>query len=154
MKDKKWAGLVSAVLLAGTVAGLRAELSHSSYEGIVPRNAFGLLPLRRETATSPPPPGPAFEVKLTGIVTLGGMKKALLQVEVDSSGKKIEYLPPLVEGDRQERVEVVSIDPEKGAVVIRIDGNPKTLTFAKDAPKSGRAAPAVLPPIPYICQPR
>jgi hypothetical protein len=80
-------------------------------------------------------------VLLTGISTLGGVKKVLLQIADKAPNKKPEFPPPLVEGDVQGRIEVVSIDADKGAVVIKLDGNEKTLTFEKDAPKAGSAQP-------------
>ena len=144
MRHRTWTGLLSAALLASTAAGLRAELSHNPYAAIIPRNAFGLNSLKPEPKT-PPPPAPGVDVYLTGIVTLGRAKEVLLQVVDKTPGKKPEYLPPLVEGDVQGRVEVVAIDADKGAVVIRIDGVERTLTFEKDAPKPGGATPAVLP---------
>jgi hypothetical protein len=88
------------------------------------------------------------DVFITGITTLSGVKKVLLQVA--DKGKQPEYLSPLVEGDGQGRVEVVSIDPEKGAAVIKIDGNEKTLSLDKNSPKpaaAGAPAPGAARPV-------
>jgi hypothetical protein len=147
MKCRILAGLFSAALLAGTAAGLQAGLTHNPYATIVDRNAFALVPL-------PPPPEPPtnsvprVDVFLTGISTVGGTEEVLLQVADKTPGKKTEYLPPLRKNGVHGRVEVVSIDADKGAVVIRVDGNERTLTFEKDAPKAGGAAPPVRPSMP------
>ena len=78
------------------------------------------------TNTGPVVPPSSVDVFITGITTLSGTKKVLLQVT--EKGKQPDYPPPLVEGDGQGRVEVVSIDPDKGAAVIKIDG--KSTEFA------------------------
>ncbi len=145
MRCRTWTGLWSAALLASPAAGVWAELTPNPYAAIVPRNAFGLNPVTK--IQTPPPPPTGVDVFLTGITTLAGTKEALLQVVEKSPGKKPEYLPPLVEGDVQGRVEVVSIDAEKGAVAVRVDGIERTLTLEKDAPKPGGSTPAVWPPL-------
>jgi hypothetical protein len=146
---------LSGVVLGSSVLGVWAEVKENPYEEIVNRNAFALKP-------PPPPPGPGenapppspVDILLTGISTLGGTKKVLLQVTDKAPGKqKTEFPPPLVEGDVQGRVEVVSIDADKGAVVLKIDGNEKTLTFEKDSPKPGGAVPAGTPPHPMMPNP-
>ena len=150
MKRDTLAILLGTVVLGGTTVSVLADLRDNPYQSIVSRNAFALKP--------PPPPAPppdpnqqppsAVEVFLTGISTLGGTKKVLLQV-VDKA-KKPDFLPPLVEGDAQDRIEVVSIDPEQGAVVIKIDGVEKQLTFDKNAPKPSASPAPAMPgaPIP------
>jgi hypothetical protein len=137
------AGLLGAAVLGSSGMGFCAEVKDNPYQDIVNRNAFALKP-----PPPPPPPGseqpPAspVDVLLTGITTLGGVKKVLLQVVEKAPGKQGQpkLPPPLVEGDVEGRVEIVSIDADKGAVMIKIDGNEKTLTFEKDAPKSGGGA--------------
>jgi hypothetical protein len=145
MKRRALAGLLSAGLVAGTGWGSQTAFKDADYQTIVVRNAFGLKPIPGPTPP-PPPPTAALEVFLTGISTLSGTKKVLLQVTDKAPGKTTEFLPPLVERDVQGRIEIVSIDPEKGAVVIKIDNNEKTLTFEKDAPKPGGPMPPGLPP--------
>ncbi len=150
MKGRTLVGLVVAALLATTAGALRAGLTQNPYAAILTRNAFGLKPPPLKTPEPPTPPAPGVDVFLTGISTVGGAEKVLLQVTDKTPGKKTEYLPPLVEKDVQGRIEVVSIDPDKGAVVIKIDGDEKTLTFEKDAPKSSAATAAVQPRNPYV----
>ncbi|MBI5388252.1 MAG: hypothetical protein HZA90_26605 [Verrucomicrobia bacterium] len=152
MNRNALAGLLSGALLASTALGLWADIKDNPYQVIVTRNAFALKPPPDPASSKPaePPPSPV-EVNLTGISTLSGIPKVLLQITDKSPGKgKTEFPPPLVAGDQQGRIEVVSIDVAKGAVVIKIDGSEKTLTFEKDAPKpSVAAAPPVMPPNPF-----
>ncbi len=151
--------ILLALIVVGSHRGGLAEAGDPSapaasnpYQAIVTRNAVALNPIPVVTNTGPAVPVSPVDVFITGITTLSGVKKVLLQV-VDK-GKQPDYLPPLVEGDGQGRVEVVSIDPEKGAAVIKIDGNEKTLTLEKDAPKSVAAAgPAAGPARPMVPNP-
>ena len=80
----------------------------------------------------------SLAVRLTGISTLGGTKKALLEIYEKMPGKRPKFPPPLAEGESEGRIEVVSIDPEKSAVVIKADGMKRTLTFEK--PRQGKVA--------------
>jgi hypothetical protein len=141
-------GLVGATWLASSTVGSWAAVKDNPYEMIVTRNAFALKPTPPDTGPPPPPPPPAVEVLLTGISTLGGAKKVLLQITDKTPGKKAEFPPPLVEGDIQGRVEIVSIDPDKGLVVVKIDGTEKPLTFEKDAPRTSGVPSSIPPPIP------
>ena len=157
MKTRTLAGLLSALALGSSIVVTDAEVRDNPYQVIVTRNAFALKPppppVDPAAAKNEPPPSPV-DVVLTGIATLGGNKKALLQITDKSPSKagKTEYPPPLVEGDIQGRVEVVSIDAENNKVVIKIDGNEKTLGFndkeaAKPAgPAGAPAAPGAPPP--------
>ncbi len=142
MKGRELASLLSLSAILGAATGLQADTKDNPYQDIVARNAFALKP-----PPPPPPPGSetppptSVDVLLTGISTLGGTKKVLLQIVEKGPNKKPEYPPPLCEKDIQGRIEVVSIDADKGAVMIKIDGNEKTLTFEKDSPKAASAAP-------------
>jgi hypothetical protein len=149
MKERILTGLVSAVLLASAVEGLRAGLTQHPYAAIISRNAFGLEAVT-PPPPPPPPPAPMVDVFLTGISTVAGEKKVLLQLTDKTPGKKAEYLPPLRENEVQGRIEVVAIDADKGAVVVKIDGDKRTLTFEKDAPKPSATMPAVLPRGPFV----
>ena len=145
------AAILLALAALGSSPGARAESKglpvlggQNQYEPIVTRNAFALNPIPVITNTGPVVPPSSVDVFITGITTLSGTKKVLLQVT--EKGKQPDYPPPLVEGDGQGRVEVVSIDPDKGAAVIKIDGNEKTLTLEKDSPKPGGAPAAAKGP--------
>jgi hypothetical protein len=150
MKHRTLAGFLSVAVLGSAGSGVGAEANDNPYQDIVNRNAFALKPPPPPAppGSDQPPPSPV-EVLLTGISTLGGVKKVLLQIVDKTPGKQQQpkLPPPLVEGDVEGRVEVVSIDADKGAVTIKIDGNDKTLTFEKDAPKPS-AAPVPTPGLP------
>jgi hypothetical protein len=150
MKRATLTTLACAALLGSALADVPTESDRNPYQGIMTRNAFDLkpIPIARPTPTNPP--APALDIFLTGISTLGGVKKVLLQVEDKSPGKKVEYLPPLVEKDVQGRIEIVSIQAELGEVVLRVDGQDKTLTFEKNAPKPGPATPPAPGPNPMM----
>jgi hypothetical protein len=134
--------------MGASAQGLQAEIKDNPYAEIVTRNAFALKP-------PPPPQNPAdnqppptmVDVFLTGISTLSGTKKVFLQIVDKAPGKKPEFPPPLAEGEGQGRVDVVSIDPKSGQVVVKVDGNERSLNIDKDAPKAP-AAPAGAPPNP------
>ena len=141
MKCRTISGLLGAVVLTGS--GGWAQVRDNPYQDIVVRNAFALKPIPPPPppGVNTPPPSPV-DVVLTGISTLGGNKKVLLTITDKSPGKgKTDYPPPLVEGDVEGRVEVVSINPDTGKVVIKIDGEEKTLGFEKEAAKAAGAAP-------------
>jgi hypothetical protein len=142
---------MGAAMMVAPVCGLALDIRDNPYGEITNRNAFALKP-------PPPPPNPAdnqpppplVDVYLTGISTLGGTKKVFLQV-VDTKTKKAEFPSPLEEGKGDGRVEVVSIDPEKGEVVVKVDGNERNLDFVKNSPKPAAAgAPAGAPPNPLM----
>lgn len=125
------------------------------YLAIAYRNPFGLKPrlppppIARPVAPVPPP----VEVYLSGICTVGGMKKALLQVNDKAARQKIQYLPPLSEGTTEGRIRVVSIRTDTETVLITMDGRERKLTLDEDAPKLAAVAarpvaPAFLSRVP------
>lgn len=147
MKSRILAGLISSAILGSTGGVLQANVGDNPYGMIVERNAFALKPPPPPQTNAPvQPPAPPVDVFLTGISTLGGTAKVLLQIHDKAPGKKPEFPPPLKEGDVQDRVEVVSINAEAGSVEIKLDGKDRTLTFEKDSPKSTAAAPAAVNP--------
>lgn len=145
--------LAGAAMMAAAGPGLSADAGNNPYAEIVTRNAFALKP-------PPPPQNPAdnqppptmVDVYLTGISTLSGTKKVFLQIVDKGPGKKAEFPPPLTEGEGMGRVDVVSIDPKSGQVVVKVDGNERTLNIEKDVPKpaAAAAAPAGAPANPLV----
>ena len=84
-----------------------AEVRDNPYQVIVARNAFALKPPLPPTPPGPPePPLSSIDVLLTGISTLGGGKKVLLQItdKSPSKGGKPDFPPPLTEGEVLGRV--------------------------------------------------
>lgn len=148
MRRGTLAGLGAGVLLWSAVADLCADISNNPYQEIVLRNAFNLKPPPPppDPSATNPPPAPV-KIVLTGISTLSGTPKVLLEITENAPGKKPEFPPPLVPGDVQGRVEIVSIDADKGEVKVKIDGAERVLTFEKDGAKPGStaAAPPAVP---------
>ena len=137
MRNQNWIKFVGCAVLGLSASGLSADTKGNPYQVIVERNAFALKPPQAQIKPEEVTPPSAVEVQLTGISTLGGKTKVLLQI-TDKS-KKVDFPPPLEAGDVQGRVEVVSIDAEKGSVVVKIDEREKTLTF--DSPKPSAPPP-------------
>ena len=139
--------LGATTLLAGTCASLWADAKVNPYEPIAERNPFGLKPPppppNPEDNAPKPPPAVLATVDLTGIVSILGPPRALLEI-VPGPGKPM-LKPVLAEGERVESIEVVSINIQKNEVTIKNGGTLTNLTF-KVASKSG--GPATPPPQP------
>jgi len=93
-------------------------------------------------------------VKLTGITTLFGDKRALLLVQEPTQpgqAPKPDQSCILSEGQRQGPIEVVSVDEQKGRVMIKNNGKEMELSLAKDglslptAPSTPPTTPASVP---------
>lgn len=137
--------LGAASLLASTCASLWADVKVNPYEAIVGRNPFGLKdpPPPDPDAGKPPPPPPALlaTVELTGITSILGPPRALLEI-VPGPGKPM-IKPVLSEGERVESIEVVSINILKNEVTIKNGNTTTNLTFK--VAKSTPTAPAPPP---------
>jgi hypothetical protein len=97
------------------------------------------------TVTNTPPPN----VRLTGITSILGNKRALFMVkQADSPGKqaKQEESYILTEGQRQGVLEVLEINEKAGTVKINNDGDISTITFDTPKPSSGPGGPGGGPP--------
>lgn len=126
-----WIGVAGVAVLAfGLISGRSAEFN--PYQKIPERNVFGLRPIV-------PPPAPRAEapalpkVTLTGITTILGNKRALLQVS--GHGKTNEFYI-LTEGQAAGQVQVLRIDERRGVVTVRNHGTEQLLTFDQEPPKS------------------
>jgi len=129
--------LCATTLVAGAdVAG--------DYKIILERNPFGLKP-------PPPPPAPPTNsapvetptaYKLSGITALFRPPRAMF-VNQPPGKPTPEYLS-LSEGQRQGSLEVLpgGIDVKAGTVKVKISGEERTMSFAKDGLK-GPAGPAI-----------
>ncbi len=135
---------------AGFLNQAVADTRVNPYQPIVEVNAFRLLPKPPPVVVdNTPPPIPPATIKLTGITSLNGPPKVLLEI-TDATTKKVERPSPMLAGEKQGTVEVVSIDADKGSVVIRNSGTESTLTFEKDGIK---AAGAGGPPVAMLAPP-
>jgi hypothetical protein len=142
--------LASGLVLCSAANARTAAESGNPYQGIVERNVFGLK-------APPPPPDPEAnkpplpKITLTGIVTLGGGKRALLKTPPTppkpGEPAKTDQGFILSVGERQGDIEVLEIDEKKGSVKVNYGGNVTDLTFEKDGIKAPSApAPGAVPP--------
>lgn len=139
-----WAGVFGGLALACSTPAIVNDAGNP-YFGIVDRNPFGLKdppPPAAETNT----PAPPLNIKLTGITTILGGKRALFLVS-DPPMPGQPAKPPqsyiLREGQQEGQLEVLEIDDKAGIVKILNGGMAATLDITKDAPKlpGGPAAP-------------
>lgn len=121
---------------------VRANVDANPYTTIVDRNPFGLKP----PPPPPPPPEqiappvPLAKVTLTGLVSMFGEPRALLEIiEEPGKGAGTAKKPILREGERLGAVEVLAIDVVKNTVRIRNSGVETNMTFevAKAGPAAG-----------------
>jgi hypothetical protein len=148
MKRNRLAGsIVLAMTLCG-MAAARADADAFRYASIVERNPFGLRPIVKVVESVPPPvvpPAPLAVVELTGVLNIP-FPRALL--EITPPGKPM-IKPILTEGERIDSIELVSIDVDKGQVVIKTSGiiTNVPLKIAKAStsapPPAGRGAVAM-----------
>src|SRR5262245_21072160 len=120
-----------ALLCASTMA---VPPNADRYQKISERNVFGLRePAPVEQPKTEPPPALA-KVFLTGISTLMANKRALLTAQFPAKpgqpAREQSFM--LAEGQRDEGIEVLSIDEKAKEVRIDNSGTVMTLNFEKD----------------------
>ena len=106
------------------------------YQSISKRNAFDLTGEPPPAPKAAPEPPKSEDVKLTGIYRREGVERAALAL-VDSKKKSEppKYLQ-LAAGEKQDGIEIVSIEKPTGKVTIREFGQLRSLTFKEDAFKT------------------
>jgi hypothetical protein len=116
------------------------------YQAIVERNPFGLKPPPPPVDNTPPPAViPLAKVVLTGIASVYGPVRALLEITEQEPGKTASTRRPILrEGERDGAIEVISIDVDKNLVKIRNSGNETNISF--EVPKLAASAPAAPAP--------
>lgn len=133
-KIAAWA--VGGILpFAAAVSIANAATSANPYQIIAQRNVFNLHdppPFTNE----PPPPPPPSNVKLTGITSMLGVKRAFFMVSPPAErgkppGKEQSFI--MIEGEHQGVIEVLKIDEKAATVTIKNDGLESVL--ALDTPK-------------------
>jgi hypothetical protein len=136
--------------MAGSSFSVFAEIKDNRYQVIIDRNPFGLRPIppppqpKVEEAPAPPPP----DIKLTGITTLLGTPRAMLQVE-DKQTKKFSF-PTIAQGDTEGAITVLEIDTESMRVRIRNGEAETTLDFKNNGVQPGKGgAVAAVPGVPH-----
>jgi hypothetical protein len=114
------------ISIMGAATTSSGAVGENPYEAIVERNVFDLKPPPPpkpvDTTTNAPPPN----VKLTGITSILGNKRALFMVSEaapggkGAAGKEVSYI--LREGERKDSIEVLEISEKPAQVKIRNDG--------------------------------
>ena len=121
-----------------------------SYLGIVDRNAFGLKDPPPPASELPPPQAPV-NITFTGIVNVGGQKKAYFRLPGKEPNSFI--YSGLKEGEQEGPIKVLEggIDEAGGKVKILNAGAPLTLDFEANGNKtSGPSAVAPAPGAPGV----
>jgi hypothetical protein len=139
-----------ALALLLSVSLLEAATSLNPYISVITnRNVFALKDPPDPSKAPPPPPPNVPAVKLAGITTVMGGKRAILRVPRPAR-------PPVPAGENslilaegapaEDGIQVLEINIAAATVRINNNGTPQTLDLDKDAPKSAPAAPAI--PVP------
>jgi hypothetical protein len=122
-----------------------------AYHGIVERNVFSLKPPAPVVPPEPPAP-PAPKIKLNGIFTILGGKRAGLTVSIPPKppdpAREDSFI--LAEGQRRGEVEVLQIDEIAGTVKLKNHGTLQSLNFTNDGAKLVNVPPP--PPAPGMPQ--
>lgn len=129
-------------------AGLVASPANP-YQDISKRNVFQLQPLPTQVPDQRPPPvrRPPSLIHITGLVEIGGVSKAL--VEITAPGKAVQRRI-LAAGGVYDELEILQVDVARDQVRVRIDGAEEVLTIQR--PKAG-VAPPLSPPRPGPARP-
>jgi len=141
LKHFQW--LAVAVVVHTSLAAT-AAVKPNPYGEIPVRNVFHLVPM----PTNPPVevPGPERrtlpKIFITGLVELGGVSKAL--VEITEPGQPVQR-SILAAGGASGVLQVLNVDVAGERVRVRIGGDEETLSIEKPKP---RTAAAPLPPLP------
>lgn len=151
MKRERSTIILLAMGLSFLPAARAVMADANPYRAIVDRNAFGIIP--------PPPPAPPdtnpppSNLKLTGITTLFGSRKAMLLVQETGPGAKPERSLILNEGERDGQIEIVQIDDAAGIVKVNNGGRAETLSFEKNGVTLPSAPAPGVPGVPGVPQP-
>ncbi len=153
-------GTIATILGTGAVLGFSfaafAEVKENPYQIIIERNPFQLraIPPPPEPKKEEAPPVPPPDIKLTGITTLLGTPRVMLQVEdkqAKDPSKKFSF-PIIAEGDSDpgSGIAVVSIDVDNMRVRIKNGEAETTLDFKNNGIKAGGGAVASAVPHPGV----
>lgn len=112
------AGCLAVVLTHWGMVAAQADADAFRFSSIPERNVFGLRAMTKFIESTPPPvvpPAPLAAIELTGVVSMPFLG-ALLEI-IPGPGKPM-IKPVLREGEKLDSIELVSIDVDKGQVVI------------------------------------
>jgi len=110
--------------VTGDVAG--RDSVDNPYRRISSRNAFGLVPPAIEPGTKPPVQ-PLPTIKLTGITTILGDKRALFKIQFPGTRRDEGCI--LSEHQRLGQIEILEIDDQAATVKVDNSGTVMVLTF-------------------------
>lgn len=138
--------LLTGCVLAAAGSTYAIDNQESPYKSIVVRNAFALRP-PPQVEVKEEAPKDVPRITLTGMTDILGLKQVVLKAELPArqgqTAKEQSYL--LGVGDRQDGIEVVSIDETAGSVKLNVEGveGSLTLDFQHNGPKppSGGTGP-------------
>src|SRR5437016_4718743 len=106
--------ILGSFMLYATAEGIVAD-PENPYQGIVDRNVFGLKPVTQITKP-PEKPIDAPKITLTGITTIFGNRRVLMNVAMPAKAgepaKQQSFI--LAEGQREGEIEVLEIDEKTG----------------------------------------
>ena len=137
---------VAAVVLASLAA--TAAVKPNPYGRIPERNVFNLQPIPDKPAEPAlPPRRTPPKIFITGLVELGGVSKAL--VEINEPGQAVQR-SILTAGSETGVLEILDVDVAAERVRVRIDGDEETLSIEKPKPPTGGPPlrPMPTPPLP------
>jgi len=131
-------GLCARPLQADALAG------DNPYQPIVERNVFGLVPIPTNAPVDPASLVPPPKITPNGIMTIFGKLQVLFKV----AGVARPGQPPkdesyvMVEGDRQDEIEVEKIDEASATITFNNHGVIQELPLVAGTASGGDAAPA------------
>jgi hypothetical protein len=138
----KWLG-IGTIVISCSVAIAVPPSAGKGYEKIPERNLFGLKEIQSVQPTNNTPVQLALpKVFLTGITTLGGFKRAFLSVQFPAKpGQPAkEESMMLTEGQRDDDIEVISIDENAKEVRVNNWGTVMALNFDQNGIKTAANA--------------
>ncbi len=124
--------------------------SNLPYGTIVARNIFGLVPIPPPPPPPPPQEDPPPKITANGIMQVFGEWQALFKVSAAGKAgqppKDVSYM--LAQGQRQDDIEVVKIDPKASTITFDNHGTQQEIPLANGAASAGGAAgaPGQVPP--------
>jgi hypothetical protein len=143
LKSFEWLAATAVVLTSLAAA---AAVKPNPYEKIPDRNVFHLIPVPSGPVgeVPPPPRRPPPKIFITGLVELGGIPKALF--EINEPGQPVRR-SILAAGGAAGALEVLNVDVAAERVRVRIDGDEETLSIEKPKP-TATTPPLKTPPMP------
>lgn len=146
--------LLSCLVTPSVGGDINPRLPGNPYRHIPQRNVFALRSPQPQTAKVQQPAPPLPQVRLTGITTIFGDKRALLEVRLAAKpsepAREQRYI--LTEGKRGGPITVLEIDEKANTVKVDNSGTISVIGFDKPKVAPPAATPGPQPPgrrLPY-----